>query len=739
MKFVANFYKKLIVSLMILSLFLTCTSEVQSFYVGKKYIKVVHLTDLNWKSVSGFCKDSDVKIDMSYGGSPIRLVMKNGVKTFSKGLGVHATSKIVYDISGQGYSKFSAYVGVDASMIAHNFLNRKAGIIDSFTVYIDGKSVGKTTRKMQANQNAYHIEVDIPEGAKEMWLVCDSGSDDVSDWANWADAKFYKKTVATNNVALASNGVKTKAVVTATGETYDAEKFGGNPDPRLQIEKVNDGVSHYCVGGYFDFGRESEKNSIYLEFDLLKSYKISDVKLWRYWQDARVYDGTVVVLSDDKDFSVERSHIIYNSDTANVHKLGTGHDRKYIETAKGKTFYPTKEVRARYARIYMYGNNLTNTSQIVEVKINAELEIKPNEINPLENAAEPIDLKAKWTNDQVVHPDIVTFSEAWSGYKYWMVYTPNKTGTSYYENPCIVASNDLVKWVEPDGIVNPIQPRYDSDTENDDEHNCDAEMIYDKRNDRLIVYWQWTQDKEVDGKIHQSEIRYRVSYDGVNWGTPEGDRTILTGDTAYGVALKTVGSRYSDVSPCVVYDESDGMYKLWANDAGNDGYEAKVKRVWYIESPDPLNFSEETDIEKQGRGYVNNLLAKDENSVQLLPWHLDIQKVDSINGYLAVVQAYPENSNPDDSTLRLSRSKDGLTWYPVMKKNTDISKALLTVSKGDAWDSGQIYRATFWFEPNGKNSELHLWYSGLSDDFKPIWKIGYTKARYGKIIKYLCN
>lgn len=62
-------------------------------------------------------------------------------------------------------------------------------------------------------------------------------------------------------------------------------------------------------------------------------------------------------------------------------------------------------------------------------------------------------------DNQVTHPDVVVLNEEWNGHRYWAIYTPNVMNISIYENPSIVASDDGVHWVEPEGLSNPIEPQ----------------------------------------------------------------------------------------------------------------------------------------------------------------------------------------------------------------------------------------------------------------------------------------
>jgi hypothetical protein len=73
------------------------------------------------------------------------------------------------------------------------------------------------------------------------------------------------------------------------------------------------------------------------------------------------------------------------------------------------------------------------------------------------------------TSNTLVHPSILHFPEGIAGgYQYLMVITPFPGANDAYENPCLYVSNDLVTWVVPNGITNPIFDKpatgYNSDT-----------------------------------------------------------------------------------------------------------------------------------------------------------------------------------------------------------------------------------------------------------------------------------
>ena len=70
------------------------------------------LSDKEWKSATSGWRD--VKKDLSVEGNRITLLGEDGQDVeYDKGLGTHANSEIVYDLSDKDYGMFEAYVGVD--------------------------------------------------------------------------------------------------------------------------------------------------------------------------------------------------------------------------------------------------------------------------------------------------------------------------------------------------------------------------------------------------------------------------------------------------------------------------------------------------------------------------------------------------------------------------------------------------------------------------------------------------
>lgn len=121
-----------------------------------------YLSDFEWKSVS------------TVWGTPRRNSNIKGrvngeIKTFEKGIGIHANGRITYDLSDKNYDKFEALLGVDATIQANNKSSVK------FKIIADGKVLA-TTDVLKYYDNMTYLSVPV-SGVKELVIeVSDTGN-----------------------------------------------------------------------------------------------------------------------------------------------------------------------------------------------------------------------------------------------------------------------------------------------------------------------------------------------------------------------------------------------------------------------------------------------------------------------------------------------------------------------------------------------------------------------------------
>jgi len=182
--------------------------------------ETVWLDDLNLASATqGF---GDPHKNQSVEGHPLTI----GGKTFTRGFGTHAESRLRVDLGG-GAQSFSASVGVDDEV------NGNAASSVEFIVTGDGKTLWKSG-VLRAGQPAVACTVDLT-GVKSLLLeVSDAGDGINFDHADWADAKFETvsarpKTVDAEAVAEPIAPYILTPTAPATPRINGADIFGVRP------------------------------------------------------------------------------------------------------------------------------------------------------------------------------------------------------------------------------------------------------------------------------------------------------------------------------------------------------------------------------------------------------------------------------------------------------------------------------------------------------------------------------
>ena len=183
--------------------------------------------DLATKTEVGY---GNLEIDRSPSGGAIALVNEDGERVeFAKGLGAHAQSNIIYNIEGQGYEIFEAYVGIDYYQVSQG--NVPSSV--TFRVLVDGVEKFNSQKEMTVADSMMKVEVDV-KGASTIELIADQGANNYNDHADWADAKFIKplaqrpqepvelSTAVLEYALELAKDINTDGVITSVAEKYNA-------------------------------------------------------------------------------------------------------------------------------------------------------------------------------------------------------------------------------------------------------------------------------------------------------------------------------------------------------------------------------------------------------------------------------------------------------------------------------------------------------------------------------------
>ena len=541
-----------------------------------------------------------------------------------------------------------------------------------------GLGVG-TDLEMPAQNNSAGFDITPTPVVEAQYLRIFNNGNSKNDGAHWIEVEVYG-TETTGQPMLYNVANGRKATVNKDGSV----------DPNRPASLMTDGDK--SVGQYTEISRDKvqDKNDpSYAQIDLGDVYPISRVNFWNYWADGRTLKNLKIILSEDPHFN--NATTIYSQD--------------YTATEQGLAATPENPVRARYIRVWNDGHDKGNGGHYIEIEAWSTETQRPVQPEPFQFGG-ILNIPTYTANGKdgegVTHPDVLDFTQikdtggaaldTWGGYRYWMAMTPNQTGNSQFENPCLAASSDGITWVVPTGITNPLTnvPR-----EPDNTHNCDTDMIYDPNSDQLWVYYIWEQDSP---RGTPSELRR------IKVGYSEGNFTV----GQYEVCTKS-SYQYDMQSPAVVR-RGAGQWLMWSNNSDqNDGVAGWQNQNAFVE----LRQSQDGKTWGAAKSLKQSLILKGEGGVEYyIPWHLDVQWVESENEYWGLFCAYPKGGNTQRTYLLFATSADGEMW-------TSYPKPLISPTDG-GWYNNFVYRSTFTYE----NGKLRVWFSGGESQG---WRIGYTE------------
>ena len=114
------------------------------------------------------------------------------------------------------------------------------------------------------------------------------------------------------------------------------------------------------------------------------------------------------------------------------------------------------------------------------------------ELSPEVQAQLDVRGKSDWlamsatTRKGLTHPSLVHVPRGFRGYQWWCAYTPYPNSDSDFEQPCVAASRDGVKWDVPSGTAFPLYPAPAVGTR----YNSDTHLYYDDVGNRLVLIFR---------------------------------------------------------------------------------------------------------------------------------------------------------------------------------------------------------------------------------------------------------
>lgn len=123
------------------------------------------------------------KKNLSVAGKPLEIRLKDSeeVRSFKKGLGMQASSRLVF-ANDAGFDRFSAVAGIAAETNGRG----------DCQMIVRGDGIELWSERVTGEGGPLEVDVDI-EGLKEIVLMVSPGAEfDLGDHANWGEARFIK-------------------------------------------------------------------------------------------------------------------------------------------------------------------------------------------------------------------------------------------------------------------------------------------------------------------------------------------------------------------------------------------------------------------------------------------------------------------------------------------------------------------------------------------------------------------
>ena len=306
----------------------------------------------------------------------------------------------------------------------------------------------------------------------------------------------------------------------------------------------------------------------------------------------------------------------------------------------------------------------------------------------LENAPEPLTTPTYDRMGQAVHPSVIDFKveynlESWRGYRYWMAMTPYPNGNESYENPSLLASEDGLKWVVPDGFLKPIDVLPGKKN-----FNSDPTLVYDADQKSLLIYWRETLRGELD-RIWRIEYPLK--------GSIHAKALVL--EEAWGKKNKL------SLSPSVWRKSADEWYMWTVSGTGI---------INLYDSPDGIVWGNRRELPASwvnwGGGFV--------------PWHLEVKPNLPKEKLDIIISGWQKGKMLTDMVLVYAESPIS----DLSQITFPFDQPLLTNGAANQWDDDFIYKSTFVREDKDGKSKYHIWYSARSTTGK--WHMGYTSGTF---------
>ncbi|QTN00624.1 DUF4981 domain-containing protein [Sediminibacillus dalangtanensis] len=153
----------------------------ETYTIDFNPVSDLFISDMQWESATtGW---GTIQKDQSVAGPPITLLGEDGPVLYEKGIGIHANSEIVYDLTNWEFDRFETFAGVEqhADRDGNQFI---------FEVWLDGELAYQTDPMRKSTpQEFISLDITNKEQLKLVMRTIEGGSNGHGHGA-WADAKL---------------------------------------------------------------------------------------------------------------------------------------------------------------------------------------------------------------------------------------------------------------------------------------------------------------------------------------------------------------------------------------------------------------------------------------------------------------------------------------------------------------------------------------------------------------------
>lgn len=143
------------------------------------------------------------------GAADGRAITLNG-RIYAEGLGVHANSRLIYNLAGGGYTRFQTDVGVDDEVGGYGSV--------AFQVYLDGVLTAQTPTMTGASATR-QFDLDVSGKSTLELHVTDGGNGVGTDHADWAGARLQQDTAVPDTTPPTPNPMTWATVPAASSSS----------------------------------------------------------------------------------------------------------------------------------------------------------------------------------------------------------------------------------------------------------------------------------------------------------------------------------------------------------------------------------------------------------------------------------------------------------------------------------------------------------------------------------------